>query len=111
MTPRRGSQILIKDLYLMVNDEGIATCLDAKTGEIIWKERIEGARWSSPIAVRDNIYTVAQNGKVTVFKAARKFELVAENQLEGFFNATPSVAGNSLIVRSQTHIYRIARSE
>ena len=111
MTPRRGSQILIGDLYLMVNDEGIATCLDAGTGEIIWKERIEGARWSSPIAVRDNVYTIAQNGKVTIFKAARKFELVAENHLEGFFNATPSVAEHSLIVRSQTHVYRISRSD
>jgi len=111
MTPRRGSQILINDLYLMVNDEGIASCLDASTGEVIWKERIEGARWSSPIAVRDNIYTIAQNGKVTVFKAARKFELVAENQLKGFFNATPAVADHSLIVRSQTHVYRITRGQ
>ena len=112
MTPNRGSQILIGDLYFMVNDEGIATCLDAKNIQtVIWKERIEGARWSSPIAVGDNVYTVAQDGKITVFKAGREYENVAENQLDGFFNASPAVAGNSLIIRSQTHVYRIEKSK
>lgn len=113
MTPNRGSQILIDDLYFMVNDEGIASCLDAKNLEnVYWKERIEGARWSSPIAIRDNIYTVSQDGKITVFKASRKgYEQVAESHLDGFFNATPAVAGNSLIVRSQSHVYCIRASQ
>jgi outer membrane protein assembly factor BamB len=113
MTPNRGSQILIDDLYFMVNDEGIVTCLDAKNIEaVFWKERIEGARWSSPIAVGNNIYTVAQDGKITVFKASRAgYEQVAENKLDGFFNATPAVAGNSLIIRSQTHVYCVRKSQ
>lgn len=111
MIPNRSSQILIDDLFFMVNDDGIASCLDAKTGESIWKERIEGLHWSSPIAAGGNIYSIAQDGKVNVFKAARSYEPVAENQLDGFFNATPAVAGDSLIVRSQTHVYRIRKSE
>ena len=113
MTPNRGSQILINDLYFMVNDEGIATCLDARDiSKVYWKYRIEGQRWSSPIAIGDNIYTVAQDGKITIFKATRDgYKQVAENHLTGFFNATPAVAGNSLIVRSQTHIYGIRASK
>jgi len=55
---------------------------------------------------------VAQDGKITVFKATRDgYEQVAENHLKGFFNATPAVAGNSLIIRSQSHVYGIRASK
>lgn len=110
-TPKRASQILIGDLYFMMNDGGVATCLNAKTGEVIWSERLPGAYWSSPLAADGLIYCCSQEGHVQVFKADKKFELVAENKFGDGFNASPAVAGKSLILRSKSHLYRIENRE
>ena len=110
MTPRRPSQILIGDRYYMMNDSGVASCLNSLTGEIIWTARMEGSYWSSPIYADGHIYGCSQEGKVVVFKAADEFKLVATNKLDAPFNASPAVIGNSLILRTETHVYRIAKS-
>ena len=105
--PRRPSQILVGDLLFMMSDGGIATCLEANTGKQLWTHRFGGDFWASPIVAEGNIYCLSQTGSVPVFKAARTFELVAENTLEAEFNASPAVAENTLILRSKTHLYRI----
>lgn len=107
--PKRSSQILVGDLYFMMNDTGVATCLDAMTGQEIWSKRLPGAYWASPLLANGLIYCWSQEGNVPVFKAGREFELVAENKLGDGFNASPAVAGKSLIVRSKSHLYRIEK--
>lgn len=109
-TPKRASQILIDDMYFMMNDGGVATCLNAKTGEIHWSERLPGAYWGSPIAADGLIYCVSQEGHVPVFKANKKFELVANNKLGDGFTASPAVAGKSLLLRSKSHLYRVEKA-
>ncbi len=104
---KRSSQLLIDDLLFMVNDSGVASCLDALNGETLWSKRLGGDYWASPIYANGLIYCCSQQGAVQVFKAAREFESVAENQLEEGFNASPAVAGDALILRSKTHLYRI----
>ena len=107
--PKRASQLLIGDLLFMVNDEGVASCLDAKTGQEIWTKRLEGKFWASPLYADGLIYSFSQSGQVIVFKAAREFELVAENKLDEGFFSSPAVAGQSLLLRTKTHLYRIAK--
>ena len=107
--PKRASQLLIGDLLFMVNDEGVASCLDATTGQEIWTKRLEGKYWASPLHADGLIYSFSQTGLVTVFKAAREFELVAENTLDEGFFASPAVAGKSLLLRTKTHLYRIEK--
>jgi outer membrane protein assembly factor BamB len=107
--PKRSSQLLIGDLMFMVNDNGVATCLDAMTGEEIWTERLGGDYWSSPLYANGLIYAFSQTGDVPVFRAGRKFELVAQNSLEDGINASPAVAGDALIVRTKSHLYRIEK--
>ena len=107
--PRRASQLLLGNLMFMVNDEGVASCLDAATGQEIWTKRLEGKYWASPLYADGLIYSFSQTGLVTVFKAAREFELVAENKLDAGFFASPAVAGKSLLLRTTTHLYRIEK--
>lgn len=107
--PKRPSQLLLGDLFFMMNDTGVATCLDAKTGEQIWTQRVGGDYWSSPFSANGLIYCCSQAGDVLVFKAARAFALVAENKFDDGFIASPAVAGQSLILRSKTHLYRIEK--
>ena len=109
--PKRSSQLLVGDLYFMMNDAGIATCLDAKTGKEIWSKRLPGQYWSSPLLADGLIYCFSQDGDMQVFKAAREFELVAENKLADGSSASPIVAGKSLLVRTKSHLYRIEKRD
>jgi outer membrane protein assembly factor BamB len=106
-TPRRASQILLGDRIFMMTDDGVATCLNAIDGSIVWTKRVGGRFWASPIAANGLIYFSSQEGKIVVIKAADEYEEVAENQLASGFNASPAVAGDSLILRSFTHLYRV----
>ena len=107
--PKRPSQILIGDLLFMINDGGVASCIDAKTSTEIWTKRLGGEYWASPLYADGLIYCFSQSGTIPVLKAGREFELVAENKLDSGFIASPAVAGKSLILRSKTHLYRIER--
>lgn len=106
--PKRSSQLLIGDLLFMMNDSGVASCLDAVTGAEIWTKRLGGDYWASPLYADGLIYCFSQQGDVPVFKAGREFEQVAQNKLDDGFIASPAVAHRSLILRSKTHVYRIA---
>ena len=105
--PKRPSQILVGNLIFMMNDGGVASCMDALTGEVVWSKRLPGEYWSSPLFANGLIYCFSQKGEIPVFKAARELEIVAENKLDDGFNASPTVAGDALILRSKTHLYRI----
>ena len=108
--PKRPSQILVGDLMFMMNDSGVASCIDAKTSEEFWTKRMGGEYWSSPLYADGLIYCFSQQGAIPVFKAAREFELVAENKLDDGFLASPAVVKNSLILRSKTNLYRIEKA-
>ena len=89
-------------------------CLDSKTGEPIWERtdfvcyHFRGGDFSaSPILANGKIYFFDQNGKSTVIKAAPRYQVIAENQLDEGLMASPAVSGNALYVRTKTHLYRI----
>ena len=105
--PTRSSPVLAGDLLFMVDDGGIATCLEAKTGEKVWNERIGGKYSAAPIHGAGRIYFFFEEGVTTVLKADRQFEILSKNELPGGFMASPAVAGNALILRTKTHLYRI----
>jgi outer membrane protein assembly factor BamB len=107
--PKRPSQLLVGDLYFMINDDGVATCLDALSGDVLWTERLEDKFWASPIVAEGRIYCFGQNGYCPVLAADREFKLLEENTLGDGYNASPAVVGKSLIVRSRTHLYRIEK--
>ena len=95
----------------MVEDKGIASCIDAITGDIVWTKRLGGQYSSSPLLIDGKIYLFSHDGKVTVIKPTREFEPIAEFQASAGFMASPAVSGRSLIVRSKTHLLRIAKKQ
>ena len=95
-------------LYLIDDQGGLATCLEAKTGKEVWSERLGGNYSASPITARGRIYAFSESGKCTVFEASAKgFTKLGENHLESGFMASPAVHGNALILRTKTHLYRV----
>jgi outer membrane protein assembly factor BamB len=105
--PNKPSIALSGDLLFMVNDSGIVTCLDAKSGEQIWRARVDGEFSASPIVADGRVYLFNQEGKTTVIEAGRAFKVLAENLLDEGFMASPAVDGNALFLRTKTHLYRI----
>jgi outer membrane protein assembly factor BamB len=109
--PSRPSLLLIDDLIFLVNADGIASCVEAKTGELVWKERIEGKYSASPIYANDRIYCFNENAVSTVIKPSRQFEVLAVNPLaEEELMASPAAVGKSLFIRTGKHLYRIEDS-
>lgn len=106
--PEKPSLVLADDLIFMVDDAGIVTSLEAKTGEMVWRARVGGTHSASPMLAGGRVYFFAEDGKTTVIEAGRTFRVLAENQLDEGFMASPAAAGRALILRTRTHLYSIA---
>jgi len=99
---------VIKDgLIYTVNTRNTMMCLDATTGEEIWSTHMTSNYDSSPIFVNGNIWFFSVKGEVLVIKAGRKYEVVAQNQMDSGIYATPAILRNSVIMRTQKYLYRI----
>ncbi len=105
--PKKPSLILAGDLLFMINDVGIVTCLEAKTGTVVWKSRLAGEYSASPILAGNRVYFFNEDGKTTVVEAGREFKIVAENLLDNGFMASPAAADGALFLRTRTDLYRI----
>jgi outer membrane protein assembly factor BamB len=101
------SPIIRDGLLYIVDDGGFAHCIDAKTGEDIYKERIGGDFSSSPVLVGDRIYATNERGETVVLRAGRKFEILARNSLDEPVLATPVFIGSSIIMRTAKNLFRI----
>ena len=106
-TPRMPSPVLAGELLFLLSDGGIATCLDGDTGNQLWQERLGGEYAASMLYANDRVYCFSQDGKATVLKAARTFEILATSKLDAGFMASPAAIGNAFILRTKTHLYRI----
>ncbi|HPD13740.1 MAG TPA: PQQ-binding-like beta-propeller repeat protein [Planctomycetota bacterium] len=105
--PIMPSPILVgKELYC-VNDEGIVLCLDAATGQVVWRTRLGGPAMASPVFAAGRLYFWTSTGKSVVLKAGRQLERLAENALEGTLVASPAIVGDAIFLRTDTHLYRI----
>jgi outer membrane protein assembly factor BamB len=105
--PTRSSQLFVDGALFMVSDSGVATCLNTATGKPIWQERLAGEFSASPIYADGRIYYCNQDGATFVVAADRAFKLLATNQLDAGFMASPAVYDKALYLRTKTHLYRI----
>jgi outer membrane protein assembly factor BamB len=105
----RSSPLVAGGLVFMASDEGIATCHDATTGKVLWRERLDGEVTASPVLVGGNVYFCNQTGKTFVVKADKSYNVISENRLDGGFMASPAVADDDLFVRTKTHLYRLGK--
>jgi hypothetical protein len=96
-------------LYFVHENLGIAYCLEAATGRLIFEERLPdaGQFYASPILAGGRIYSVDRSGVAFVWAARPRFELLARNELEdrGSFDASPAIAGTRLLLRSDRYLY------
>jgi outer membrane protein assembly factor BamB len=99
---------MIKDgrLFLWA-DDGVVSCLRLDTGEVLWRERVGGAYYASPVWVNHCLYGVARNGDVVVLAAGDKFEILARMSLGEPSYATPAVAGGVMYLRTRSQLFSL----
>jgi outer membrane protein assembly factor BamB len=103
--PVMSSPILASSEIYWVSDDGMATCADAKTGEVCWQERLGGPCLASPIFAHGRLYFFREDARTIVLKPGRQFERLAENPLQGTLIATPAASGSALYIRTDTDLY------
>ena len=110
--PHNPSMVAVDDMLFFVSDSGIATCVDAKTGDKHWQERIGGNFSASPTAADGRVYFQDEQGIATVVAATKKYELLGTNTFaagERTF-ASYGVLDKSFLIRSEKHLYRVGSS-
>ena len=105
--PKRSSPIIVGDQLYMTTDEGILTCLDAKTGESNWSDRMPGHYSASPIFADGKLYFFSEMGHCYVIATGGDYNLISKNKLDSGFMASPAISGKAIYARSKTHLYRI----
>jgi outer membrane protein assembly factor BamB len=107
--PKMSSPLLVGGELYVVSDRGVASCLDAHTGEICWSERLGESHLASPLYADGRIYFCGEEGTTTVIEPGRQLVRVAENGVAGRILASPAAVDRSLFLRTATHLYRIER--
>jgi outer membrane protein assembly factor BamB len=111
-TPYTPGPVLMDDrLYFLKANNGYLTCLDAKDGTAYYtSQKVEGINeiFTSPLGVKDRLYIIGTDGTGVVVKHGDQFEVLAQNQLEDRFFASPVVVGDALFLRGEKHLYCIS---
>jgi outer membrane protein assembly factor BamB len=94
-----------------VGDNGVMSCVNAKTGEDIYRrQRLKSGTYSaSPILADGKLYITNEDGLTSVVKAGTEFEILAENQLDGFCLSTPAISDGQIFIRTDENVYCIGK--
>jgi outer membrane protein assembly factor BamB len=106
--PNVPSPLLYKNVLYLMKEGGILTSLDAATGDVLKQSRLPdapGPYFSSPVVADNKIYTVSEEGKVTVLKPGGQWEILAVNALNDESHATPAIADGRLYIRTGSTLY------
>lgn len=111
---RIGSGVIYKGHIYVLNSDGIGECINLKTGESVWAERVNGkgaksSSWSSMVLVGDKLYVPNQSGDVVILRAGPKLELIAVNAIgEEMTNASLAVSNGEIFLRTHSNLWCIS---
>jgi len=107
-TPYVPSPLLHGNELYLLRDKGFLSCYDARTGKPHYElQRLSGAFSASPVAAGGRIYMASEDGDIVVAKLGKKFEILATNEMDETFFASPAIVGNELFLRSDEALYCI----
>ncbi|MBL8816700.1 MAG: PQQ-binding-like beta-propeller repeat protein [Planctomyces sp.] len=109
--PYVPTPLLHGDYLHVISDGGVYQCIDAVTGKVQHTARALGSVYSSPVAVSDRIYLFEDSGRCTVIQNGPKFTVIAQNEVGEDTYCTPAISGDSLFVRTESNLLRIAEQK
>ena len=101
------SPIVEGPYFLIVSDNGIASCFEAKNGNRLWMERLGGGHSASTVSAGGLVYFVSDKGVTTVVRPGKKFEVVAKNELGERCSASPAISGGTIYIRGHKNLFAI----
>ncbi len=105
--PLRSSPVLVDGRVYMVSNDGVVSSIDFLSGRELWKGRIPGSYSASMVFAEGRIHFFSEEGLTTVIRPGDRLEVLASNQLDSGFMASPAVAGRAFFLRTKTHLYRV----
>lgn len=106
--PSTPSPLLVGDELYFVSDDGIASCIDVKTGTSYWMKRLGGNYSASPVLANGRILTLSETGQAAWLAVGKEFATLGTNELPGRAFATPAFAQGAMYLRTDTAVYKIA---
>ena len=103
------SPVAIGDYFLVVADNGVASCFIAKSGERLWNERLPRRHSASVIAANGLAYFLSDQGVMSVIRPGKEFDLVAQSELGEQCNASPAIYGGNFYIRGDKHLFCIGK--
>jgi outer membrane protein assembly factor BamB len=104
-----ASILYYQGLLYMTNEVGVVTCADAETGERVWRQRLGGVFFASPVAGDDKVYMVSETGETFVLEAGREPHVLARNNVGERLIASPAISNGRLLLRSDTTLFAIGK--
>ena len=92
-------------------DNGVLKCYQAKTGELIYQQRLAGGRTgftASPVAADGKLYFTSEEGDIYVVQTGPEFKLLTTNAMDEVCMATPAISEGMLFIRTQSHLVSVA---
>ena len=103
------SPVVAGECLFLVDDNGVARCLDARTGRLLWKSRLKGGYYASPLAAEGRVYFLNREGLTTVVSASSRFERLTTSQLDDQTIATPAVSDGKIFIRGRKWLYCVGQ--
>jgi outer membrane protein assembly factor BamB len=110
-TPDAASPLVYRGLVFLATNPGVALCVDAASGQELWKERLGDGFRASPLGAGGKVYFLSKEGKATIVEAGREFKVVARCELNEEIVASPAAAGGDLFLRTKANLYRFSHRD
>lgn len=107
--PTRSSPLIVDGKIYVTSDEGVLSRIDPTTGKTEGRLTIKGHYSASGVYADGHLYYLTEEGKAFVVKPGHEMKIISTNELDDGFMASPSLAGDSLFLRTKSHLYRIAQ--
>ncbi len=105
--PYVSSLLYYEGLVYLASDVGVVTCVDARTGEKAWQERIPGIFTASPVAAEGRVYLLSETGDAIVLRAGREPRVLERSPLGERMVASPALSGQQVFIRTDEHLVAI----
>lgn len=106
--PDASTPVCYRGKVYMVRDDGVASCLDLKTGQVHWRKRLSGGTYRASLVAGDGkVYFLQREGLCTVIRAGSEGTILAGNQLPGIFYATPAISEGMLYLHAHGRLYAV----
>ena len=105
--PHIPTPLIYQDHMYLWADIGVVSCVSMKTGKNVWRQRIGGTFFGSPICVDGRLFAIDNKGTVVVVAASPNYKLLAKNPLGEASQATPAVSGGKLLLRTESRLIAI----